>query len=159
MNEFTIWGNTVISFQSIWIQLLQFFPIEVFFIFTLMPSHFLLNPFIHGAFRCESKCDSRVSAGVCPHSPNLPFLDSIRWLMMTYVLLHICKHSSVDFHFSQCPCQSIYNKNKETTSQPLPEKYSFSFSHILWENIPKHYGNLFPQNEGIFSQAVGNVFP
>ncbi|WP_303348217.1 hypothetical protein, partial [Bacteroides caecimuris] len=51
------------------------------------------------------------------------------------------------------------NKNKETSSQPLPEKYRFSLSHILWESIPLYYGNLFPQYEGIFSQVVGNLFP
>ena len=28
-----------------------------------------------------------------------------------------------------------YNKNKETTSQLLSEKYIFSLSHILWESI------------------------
>lgn len=78
----------------------------------------------------------------------------------------LCKHSSVDFHFSQCPCQSICNKNKETTSQPLPEKYSFSFSHILWENIPSHYGNLFPSSReyfpkqsGMFSHNMREYFP
>ena len=82
------------------------------------------------------------------------------------LFLHLCKHSSVDFHFSQCPCQSICNKNKETTSQPLPEKYSFSFSHILWENIPSHYGNLFPSSReyfpkqsGMFSHNMREYFP
>ena len=73
--------------------------------------------------------------------------------------LHICKHSSVDSHFSQCPCRSICSKNKETSSQPLAEKYKFRLSHILWESIPTYYGNLFPQNKGIFSQALGNLFP
>ncbi|CAG9875968.1 hypothetical protein BOVAC2_2543 [Bacteroides ovatus] len=29
----------------------------------------------------------------------------------------------------------------------------------MWESIPSYYGNLFPQNEGIFSQLVGNTFP
>ena len=158
MNEFTIWGNTVISFQSIWIQLLQFSSIEVFFIFALMLSHFPLNPFIHGAFRCESKCDSRwgqtfaLTHRICRFWFN-PLIDN-----------DICAFAPLQallcwFSFLTVSLPVICNKNKETTSQPLPEKYSFSFSHILWENIPKHYGNLFPQNEGIFSQAVGNVFP
>lgn len=47
----------------------------------------------------------------------------------------------------------------KATSQPLPEKYKSRLFHILWEKIPSYYGNLFPQNEGIFSQAVGNLFP
>jgi hypothetical protein len=29
----------------------------------------------------------------------------------------------------------------------------------LWESIPAYYGKTFPQDEGIFSQAVGNLFP
>ena len=32
-------------------------------------------------------------------------------------------------------------------------------SHILWESILLYYGNLFLENEGIFSQLVGNTFP
>ena len=41
----------------------------------------------------------------------------------------------------------------------LQNTYWFRLSHILWENIPAYYGNLFPQNEGIFSQILGNTFP
>ena len=50
-------------------------------------------------------------------------------------------------------------KNKETASQPLSGKYIFSLSHILWESIPIYWRKTFPQNEGILSQAVGNLFP
>ena len=50
-------------------------------------------------------------------------------------------------------------KNKETTSQPLSGKYIFSLSHILWESIPIYWRKTFPQNKGILSQALGNLFP
>ena len=35
----------------------------------------------------------------------------------------------------------------------------FRLSHILWENILSYYGKVFPQNEGILSLLVGNLFP
>ena len=50
-------------------------------------------------------------------------------------------------------------KNKETASQPLSGKYIFSLSHILWESILVYWRKTFPQNKGILSQALGNLFP
>ena len=41
----------------------------------------------------------------------------------------------------------------------LEDTHWFRLSHILWESIPAYYGKTFPQNEGILSLAVGNLFP
>ena len=41
----------------------------------------------------------------------------------------------------------------------LEDAHWSRLSHILWESFPSIYGNTFPQNTGILSQALGNLFP